>query len=179
MAYHTARADRRVLGVVLINGQGFIPESEEAIHAYLASRRRRRYYLGHALYNMASWRKLATGRVGYGDILSAMGFRREGRRQSKDVSKTKAGEVATGLRHLADVGTQMLFLYSVGDPGIEELDVILEGNVARLASHEVVEYHVVENADHMFTALQSQEEFVRRIKGWIDSIGVNGDCATG
>jgi hypothetical protein len=168
VAYHTARADRRVLGAVLINGQGFIPESEEAIHAYLASRRRRHYYLGRALYNMDSWRKLATGRVGYGDILSALGFRREGRRQTKDVSNTKAGEVASGIRSLADGGTQMLFLYSAGDPGIEELDVILEGNVEGLAGHEAVKYHVVEKADHMFTALQSQEEFLRRIQDWIE-----------
>ena len=70
VAYHAARADQRVLGAVLINGQGYIPESEEAIHAYLATRQRRRYYLGRALYNLDSWRRLATGRVGYGDILS-------------------------------------------------------------------------------------------------------------
>jgi len=166
VAYHTARADRRVLGVVLINGQGFIPESEEAIHAYLASRRRRRYYLGRALYNMASWRKLATGRVGYGDILGALGFRREGRRQTKDVSNTKAGEVASGLRSLADGGTQMLFLYSAGDPGIEELDVILEGKVEELSTYRSVQYRVVEKADHMFTALVSQEEFLHSTENW-------------
>jgi len=64
VAYHTARADQRVLGMAMINGQGYIPESEEAIHAYLATRQRRSYYLGRALYNMRSWRKLVTGRVG-------------------------------------------------------------------------------------------------------------------
>jgi len=170
VAYHTARADERVLGTVLINGQGYIPESEEAIHAYLASRQRRRYYLGRALYNLQSWRKLATGRVGYGDILSALGFRREGRRHAKDLPNSKAGEVAAGFRSLADLRTEMLFLYSAGDPGIEELDLILEGKVAGLSARETVQYRVVEKADHMFTALASQEEFLQLTVSWLQDV---------
>ena len=170
VAYHTARTDERVLGTVLINGQGYIPESEEAIHAYLATRQRRRYYLGRALYNVRSWRKLATGRVGYGDILGALGFRREGRRNTKDLPNSKAGEVAAGLRGLADRGTEMLFLYSAADPGIEELDLILEGKVAELSARATVQYRVVEKADHMFTALASQEEFLRSTVDWLQEV---------
>jgi len=170
VAYHTAHADARVLGTVLINGQGYIPESEEAIHAYLATRRRRRYYLRRALYNRESWRRLAMGRVGYGEILSALGFRREGRRRVKDLPNTKAGEVANGFRGLADRGTEMLFLYSAGDPGIEELDLILEGDVASLTSRKGVQCRVVEKADHMFTALASQEEFLRQIEDWLQEV---------
>ena len=116
---------------------------------------------------MKSWRKLATGRVGYGDILSALGFRRDGRRRAKDLPNTKAGEVAAGFRSLADRRTEMLFLYSAGDPGIEELDLILEGKVAELSARETVQYRVVEKADHMFTALASQEEFLRSTVDWL------------
>jgi len=170
VAYHTSRADERVLGAVLINGQGYIPESEEAIHAYLATRQRRSYYLGRALYNLQSWRKLATGRVGYRDILGALGFRREGRRRAKDVPTSKAREVAGGFRSLADRRTEMLFLYSGGDPGIEELDLILEGRVAELSARETVQYRVIEKADHMFTALASQEEFLRSTVGWLQEV---------
>jgi len=170
VAYHTARADDRVLGVVLINGQGYIPESEETIHAYLATRRRRRYYLGRALYNTESWRRLVMGRVGYGDILSALGLRREGRRRVKDLPNTRAGEIAAGFRRLADQGTEMLFLYSAGDPGIEELDLILEGDVPALTAHRRVQYGVVERADHMFTALSSQEEFLLRTGEWLQEV---------
>jgi len=170
VAYHTARADARVLGAVLINGQGYIPETEEAIHAYLASRQRRRYYLGRALYNLGSWRKLATGRVGYGDILGALGFRRQGRRSTKDLPNSKAGEVAAGLRNLADQGREMLLLYSAGDPGIEELDLILEGKIAELSARETVQYRIVEKADHMFTALASQEEFLSSTVDWLQEV---------
>jgi pimeloyl-ACP methyl ester carboxylesterase len=170
VAYHTARSDKRVLGAVLINGQGYIPESEEAIHAYLASRQRRRYYLSRALYNFQSWRKLATGRVGYGDILGSLGFRSEGRRSTKHQPNSKAAEVAAGFRSLADQGTEMLFLYSSGDPGIEELELILEGKVAELSARATVQYRVVEKADHMFTALASQEEFLRRTEDWLQEI---------
>jgi len=170
VAYHTARADQRVVGVVLINGQGYIPESEAEVHAYLATRHRRRYYLARALYNLQSWRRLATGRVGYGDILGALGFRRDGRRREKDLPNPKAGEVAAGFRSLADCGTEMLFLYSTGDPGIEELDLILKGKVADLSARETVQYRVVEKADHMFTALASQEELLESTVDWLQDI---------
>ena len=64
----------------------------------------------------------------------------------------------------------MLFLYSAGDPGIEELDLILEGNVSALASRETVQYRVVEKADHMFTSLASQEEFLRLTGDWLQEV---------
>jgi pimeloyl-ACP methyl ester carboxylesterase len=170
VAYHTAHADTRVVGTVLINGQGYIPESEEEIHAYLAHRQRRRYYVDRALYSLQSWRNLVTGRVGYSDILRALGLRRDGRRRAKHVANAKAGEIAAGFRSLADRRTEMLLLYSAGDLGIEELNVILEGNVGELTSRETVQCSVVEKADHMFTALASQDEFLRRTATWLQEV---------
>jgi len=64
----------------------------------------------------------------------------------------------------------MLFLYSAGDPGIEELGLILEGNVPALASRETVQYRVVEKANHMFTSLASQEEFLRLTGDWLQEV---------
>jgi pimeloyl-ACP methyl ester carboxylesterase len=167
VAYHTARADQRVAGAVLINGQGYIPESEEDIHAYLVNRQRRRYYLARAVYNPGSWRKLVTGRVRVGDILRALGLRRDGLRRAKPSRNSTAEDIAAGFRALADRRTELLFLYSAGDPGLEELEVILEGKVAELAARETVQYGIVEHADHMFTALQSQEAFLRQTGDWL------------
>jgi pimeloyl-ACP methyl ester carboxylesterase len=170
VAYHTARADQRVAGVVLINGQGYIPESEEDIHAYLVNRQRRRYYLDRAVYNLGSWRKLVTGRVRVGDILRALGVRRNGPRRAKPSRNPKAEEIAVGFRALADRETELLFLYSAGDPGLEELEVILEGKVAELAARETVQYSIVEQADHMFTALASQEVFLGQTGDWLGEV---------
>jgi hypothetical protein len=144
VADHTARADQRVVGAVLINGQGYIPESEAEVHAYLAARQRRRYYLGRALHSLQSWRKLVTGRVGYGDLVRSLGLRGDGKRRAKHLANPKAGEVAAGLRSLADRRIELFFLYSEGDLGIEELDVILEGKVTELTARETVQHHVIE-----------------------------------
>ena len=170
VAYHTARADQRVVGAVLINGQGYIPESEAEVHAYLATRQRRRYYLGRALYSLQSWRKLVTGRVGYDELVRSLGLRGDGKRRAKHVANPKAGEVAAGLRSLADRRMEMFFLYSEGDLGIEELDVILEGKVAELTARETVQYRVIERSDHMFTALTSQAEFLHRTGDWLQDV---------
>jgi pimeloyl-ACP methyl ester carboxylesterase len=167
VAYHTARADRRVVGALLINGQGYIPQSEEDIHAYLLNRQRRRYYLDRALYSFESWRKLVSGRVKLGDILRALGVKRDGLRRSQPSRNPKAEEIASGFGSLAESRTNLFFLYSAGDLGLEELDVILEGKVADLAARETVRYSIVEQADHMFTALASQEEFLRQAGEWL------------
>ena len=171
VAYHTARVDQRVVGAVLINGQGYIPESEEEIHAYLVSHQRRRYYLNRALYNLASWQKLLTGRVGYGDILRALRGKRGTLRRAKRLPTSKIEEIAAGFRTLLDRGMELFLLYSEGDLGIEELQVILEGNVAELADRETVQYSIVEGTDHMFTGLASQEEFLRQTGDWLCEIG--------
>jgi pimeloyl-ACP methyl ester carboxylesterase len=170
VAYHTARVDQRVAGAVLINGQGYIPESEEEIHAHLVNHQRRRYYLDRALYNVDSWRKLVTGRVRCGEILRALGLRRDALRRPKQLRSPKAKEIAAGFRALADRRTELLFLYSEGDLGIEELEVALEGNVAELIARETVQYSIVEQADHMFTALTSQEEFLRQTGDWLRKV---------
>jgi pimeloyl-ACP methyl ester carboxylesterase len=171
VAYHTARVDQRVVGAVLINGQGYIPESEEEIHAYLVTHQRRRYYLNRALYNLASWQKLLTGRVGYGDILRALRGKRGTLRRAKRLPTSKIEEIAGGFRTLLDRGMELFLLYSEGDLGIEELQVILEGNVAELANRETVRYSIVEGTDHMFTGLASQEEFLRQTGDWLCEIG--------
>ena len=167
VAYHTARADQRVVGALLINGQGYIPESEEDIHAYLVNRQRRRYYLDRALYSLESWRKLVTGRVKFGDLLRVLGVKRDGLRRSQRSRNPKTEEIASGFGSLADGRTNLFFLYSAGDLGIEELNVILDGRVAELAARETVRYSIVGQADHMFTTLASQEEFVRRAGEWL------------
>ncbi len=136
-------------------------------HKLLVNRQRRRYYLDRAVYNAGSWRKLLTGRVRVGDILRALGLRRDGRRRAKPSRNPKAEEIAAGFRALADRGTELLFLYSAGDPGLEELEVILEGKVAELAARETVQYSIVEQADHMFTALASQEAFLSQTGDWL------------
>jgi pimeloyl-ACP methyl ester carboxylesterase len=178
VAYHTARADQRVVGAALINGQGYIPQSEEEIHAYLVDHQRRRYYLDQALYNLGSWRKLLTGRVRYGDILRALRGKRDGRRRAQRLRSSKTEEIAVGLRTLADRGTKLFFLYSGGDLGIKELEVVLGGKVAELATRETVQYRIVERADHMFTALTSQEEFLRQTGDWLREVAGTGRRAS-
>jgi len=49
---------------------------------------------------------------------------RGGLRRAKPSRNPKAEEVAAGFRALADRRAQLLFLYSAGDPGVEELEVI-------------------------------------------------------
>jgi len=176
VAFESARVDTRVMGTLLINPQGLIADSEEEIQTYIANRANRRYYLRNALYNPASWLKLLKGRVDFRDILRALGRKSGSRRAKMGGGNPEVEKVMTGFQALADRGAEIFFLYSEGDPGIDELEVIMGGQLAALRGRENVAYSVVEATDHMFTSLIKQETFLELASDWLKVVGARCDA---
>jgi pimeloyl-ACP methyl ester carboxylesterase len=125
VSYDTALVDERVVGALLINAQGYIPESEVETQGYIADGKNVRYYLGSAVHNPASWLKLLTGQADYRNILRAVRRRLLGTAGSSAAKNPETERVAEGFRVLLDKGTELFSLYSEGDPGIDELNLIL------------------------------------------------------
>jgi pimeloyl-ACP methyl ester carboxylesterase len=171
VAYQTALVDPRVGGVLLINTQGLIPESEEEIQDYIANRANRRYYLRSALYNPGSWLKLLRGTAGYKDILRAIGLKSRGLRAMTADANPEVAKITSGFQTLAGRGTGIFFLFSEGDPGIDELQIILGARLTELRARRNVRYSVVERTDHMFTLLAKQETFLTLATDWLQEAG--------
>lgn len=176
VAYESALVDPRVAGALLINAQGLVPESEEEIQTLIANRSNRRYYLRRALYSPASWLKLLRGGVNFKDILGAMGLTSGGHRAIAAGGNPEVERIAAGFRALTDRGTDLFFLYSEGDPGIDELQIILgDRMMSELRSREHVRYEIVEKTDHMFTLLARQETFLGLASDWLQAVAARSE----
>lgn len=160
---HTALVDRRVIGTVLINGQGYIPDSEQQAHAIIATRKNRRYYLTKALYSPSSWLALLKGRVDYRSVFRAVNV--TVRRPARSGSETD--RVRNEFEALADRGVSLLFLYSQGDQGIDELDVVMGSGLDAFRGRPNVRYCIVERSDHMFTPIARQHELLDLLCDWV------------
>ena len=173
VGYEAALADTRVTGVLLINAQGLIPESEEQIQAYIANRANRRYYLRNALYNPGSWMRLLRGAVDFKDILRVLGLKSGGLRPITANGNAEVDKIRAGFQALAERGAELCFLFSDGDPGIDELHIIMGDRMAELRGRKNVRYSVVEQTDHMFTALVKQQNFLSLATDWLQGVGAS------
>lgn len=170
VSYRTTLVDERVGGTLLINAQGFIPEATQEISDYINTRKSARYLFGSALFNPRSWSKLFAGRVEYRSIFRALSTRLFNKQSTKSSRSPEVTEIATSLKTLSARGTELFFLYSQGDPGIDELSIILGRDLDGLRTHKHVRYQIVKGADHMFTLLDKQAEFLQLVENWVKEI---------
>lgn len=154
----TALLDPRVVGTLLINGQGYIPDSEQQARAVIANRKNRRYYLRKALYSPHSWLAFLKGHV---DLRSVLGALNVSRRATRPGAGGEIDRVRSEFEALADRGTFLSFLYSQGDQGIDELELIMGPRLGAFRARPNVDYCLVERSDHMFTVLTKQQELLR------------------
>ena len=170
VSYHTALADPRVIGTLLINAQGLLDASDEEARSYIAGRTTARYYVGSAIYNYKSWLRLFSGRVDYRELFGVVRSKLQRKRIDELPMSPQAEAVQKGFRELADRGTELFLLYSEGDPGVDELRVALGKEWELLRERENVRYRIVDKVDHMFTALDKQQEFLELTGDWIASV---------
>jgi hypothetical protein len=77
---------------------------------------------------------------------------------------------ARKYRKLIERGVDLLLLYSDGDPGLYELELILGPHAQPLRDQEDVSFHVVSNTDHLFTSIDKQQEFLGQTTSWISRV---------
>lgn len=175
-SYHTALADPRVLGALMINAQGLLDLSDEETRAYLANRKAGQHYVGRAIYSYRSWVRLVSGRADYLELFRVIRSKIFRPRVESLGRAPYAVKVQQGLKALVDRGTQMFLLYSGGDPGIDELNIVLGDGRDAFCAQRNVTMRIVDNADHMFTAIGKQQEFLQLAGDWLQSFG-SGDSA--
>lgn len=170
VSYYTALADPRVVGALLINAQGLLDASDQAARSYIAKQKAARHYVGNSIYSYKSWLRLFSGRVDYRELFSVLRSKLTRERIEKVSKSPEAEKVQRGFRALVDRGMELFLLYSEGDPGVDELDVVLGDDQDAFRTRVNVTFRVVERSDHMFTALAKQEEFLRLTGDWLQSL---------
>ncbi|RMH04558.1 MAG: hypothetical protein D6702_02905 [Planctomycetota bacterium] len=160
-----AASDQRVVGAVLLNTRDFGLEDDWAEFAEME--RHAHFYWRNAAFRWSSWKRLFTGRSSFQRILTALRFSFRRRIEKSDVLDRARARFLEQLRTMERRGVCLLWLYSVGDPGRDQLRLLLgkQGGLGGAPGQIVLEE--ITNADHTFTLGATQREVLDRIVAWM------------
>ena len=169
-SFEAAVVDERVVGVAMINPQGFDQSPEW--NAYVLNRGRARRYLSRSLFSARSWWNAVTGRVDYkrlsSVILEDMALRRNPTAQS--AVSSVVSRVASDLLKLERRGVRTLLLCSEGDDGIDYMNIILGLDVTKMTSAPHLTVEILPGADHSLTLFDSQRQVIHSFRQWAQSL---------
>jgi len=169
VTFRTALQNPDIKALIMINAQGLIRNRSAQVEESLSDRAGMRYYMAAALRRRGSWTRLLTGQADYRAIAQACGQRLKDLLSTDSVAAApEQQEIIEGMDRLLGDGRQILLLYSDSDAGLDELAVIYgKEMLQRLKRTKGISFSVIAQADHMFTALDRQEEFLDLTLGWI------------
>jgi pimeloyl-ACP methyl ester carboxylesterase len=168
-AFETARIDARVVGVVMINPQGFADTA--GWNEFVQNRGYARKYWAQSVFSPASWWKALTGRADYRRLARVL-WRQATAAASAEKTAPVAVRVAADLHELLRRRVRTLLVCSEGDDGIEYMNVILGQDVRRMPSLPGLTVEILAGADHSFTIRQSQLRIVDVIRRWVAGFGL-------
>ncbi len=165
-----AARDERVVGAILLNTRDY--ELDTNWEKYASMERDARFYWRRATFRKHSWKRFLTGKSSFKKIGMALAFQvREWFRPSKTLNHAKdwfSGQMSKIL----DRGSCILFLFSKGDPGWDQLRLLLgQKELTGYSSAQVesqVSVQIIPDADHTFTMRHSQEGALTLILAWME-----------
>jgi pimeloyl-ACP methyl ester carboxylesterase len=158
VSLETARADRRVIGAILINFPARIDEEGQTDHRSDAH-----YYLKFAFLNLKSWRQLLTGHSDYHKISRTMLRALKRRLAGRSNVSPSDQRFRTTLHWLAGNDVQLTFICSKGDPLAGDLREAGGNELKRLCARRKVACEVIPRSDHTFSSLHDQERLVNAV----------------
>jgi alpha-beta hydrolase superfamily lysophospholipase len=162
VSFKTAIVDRRVVGAVLINPQGFGGSIEW--NTYVVNQgQARRFYT--KLFSLTSWRRLLTGRSDYRLISQVVSQVLRSHRGVTASISTQADGLAADFRGLVQRGVRLLLACSAGDYALDYLDVILGSNLRRMDSTRLT-MQILPAGDHSLTMTATQHMFLKALRQW-------------
>jgi len=163
-AFHAGLEIPNLDGIVVINPIVFYWKPTDAldVSAWL-NYNESRHYEG-AAKRWQSWLRLLTGKVNVAHVASTMVTRYWSVLRANAVStlrrmhlmRAALEDAARDLGRICDRGTNVLVVFSEGDPGLDFLRRHHASALRRLARRPSFAFHVLPNADHTFTPLDAR-----------------------
>lgn len=169
ISFLTAREHPEVVGVVLINGQslhGVTDAAGDEIADQLKQDKNACYLWKSALLNPASWKKLVSASVNYGDLFRLVARQITDLIGSGRKPPAAAAAFQADFRAMLGRGVRLLLIYSEDDPGLNYLNIMLGRQLTALTGRDNCAKVLLRGADHTFTLMQSQEDLIRAMSEW-------------
>lgn len=167
IAFQTAGCNACIVGVVLLNAQGYRLGADEAVRTYILHRRDTRYYWQVALRNPTSWLKACMGKVDYRSILHVLGGQLRSLCARQPQVASGSHQVAADMRSLLARGVHMLLVYSASEPSLDYLHMVLGAAKPAWHTNSKWRLEVMQQTDHIFTPLWAQEHLLHLLGEWL------------
>jgi len=157
LAYHTAVADPRVAGTLLVNPQSFhYREGDEFVRT---TEFKSMGFYRSALFRGETWKKALRGEVHLAGIARTVAHKLVARgraRLSRLAAKTNAErspsvDVAEYLEEMCDRGVDVHFVFGDTDPGLDYLRSHLREREESLRARKNFHVSIIDDVDHTFT----------------------------
>jgi alpha/beta superfamily hydrolase len=157
VAVRAACRDRRVVGVVAINGTFLDALQSDFLREQIESGARGRYYRKHAFH-----------------LRTLVGFLIHQVRSFPPRRSPAGGPVdlSSNCRLLLERGVRLFLIYSEGSTARDAFHLTLEAGLKPWRASARLRIRQVENVDHVFTPLWSQKLLVALVVQWMCDFGV-------
>ena len=173
VSYFASHADSRVVGAILVNGRDYLHNGSHELGLYLRRRTLSRHYRRIArssLFSGKKWLRALTGRLDYRKVVRMIrGVRKKHSAPEKHWS-SEVEVAAANLHRLIQGGTRLLVIHSGADEGLDYLHVILGDKVPQWSQSGDLRLEIIEDANHTFTDLWSQEHLAQLVRTWLQSM---------
>ena len=163
-SFRTAGSDRRVVGAVLINPQGFVDDPQW--HQWVTWRNYARAYWTRSLFSFDCWRRAFTGRIQYRRLLVILALQVKNWFSRPKTVTSIADRLASELRDIGDRGVRLLFVFSKLDTALDYVNAFLDNRNKRLMRSGQFQNETVGGTDHTFTLRRNQQHLVNVLERW-------------
>ncbi|MDZ4717604.1 MAG: alpha/beta fold hydrolase [Roseiflexaceae bacterium] len=181
-----AEREPQIVGAVMINPEGVNQEwdtfdKQRKVATYYAN-----FYGRNALANSDRLRRFLTGRADYRTIIgnlfkhliwnriAAFLFRTrkaiDSRTSVGTGANTEREQARAMLKAVGERGTSLLFIFTEGSTGYDYVRMIAGDEIDRLCANGVARVEILQNADHIFNLLSSQQRLVEVIGAWVTGV---------
>ncbi len=175
VAYHTATADPRVSGIVLVNPLTFHWTEGDSLEVRMRQSFGSTAQYKRRFFKYETWRRLVRGQIGVAAI-SAELARRIGRRatyEARSVMARLTGDIAettdieSGFRRMCARGTSSLLVLGADDGSRDAIEEHLGKDASAMRSVTGFQMEIWQGTDHTFTPLWAQRRLIQRIGDYL------------
>lgn len=163
-AFKAACMDRRIVGIVQINGQVYEDNPQWNLHVY--NKGWARWYWKHSLFSPKSWWRALTGKIHYRRLLGVLLLQTKNKVKPPEAVTQVAGKLTAAIRGLIERDVRLLMIYSEGDRGLDYFRMIMDSDRESILSNGAVRCEVIKGSDHTFTLLRSQQPLFDIVAKW-------------
>lgn len=174
-AYHTATADPRVTGLVMINPLTFHWKEGDSVQVRSRQGFKSSHFYKQALWQPKTWARVARGETNLKGIARELAKRakRRAQRESHAILARLSGataettDVERGFRALCARGAKCLLLFGAHDGGVDLIEEHLGAGAGRMGKYAGFRMEIIEGPDHTFTPLWTRRLLFRRIEAYM------------